>query len=258
MTVAMALLVLGVLLACSPSRASMVPATTVGGRQLPVERAGPGPQPIVPSATVEQSTPVSASTAPTTPASSTSGNLDAPAQAAVAAAERLLNAVLTPTNQPCNRGDGRSCLYYQPDWANPATGIAAFGISDGYGGAAVYLGLTPAGEWQFWLATQNIVYQQMRLPGLVRVCAEGDRLNVRAAPDTSATIVGQLNSHEVILAERFVLTEPGQPATTNQPGRAGAGWYAVTGRIAGWAYSRFLAAAERGDCQDRDLVEKGR
>jgi len=125
------------------------------------------------------------------------------------------------------------------------------------GGAAVFAGKTPDGGWGFWFGTQNVVYRLVDLPGDLRVCADGGPLNVRASASTTAPVVASLKEGEVVHAEQFILTEPGDP----KPGGAnGNGWYRVTGGSlpagSAWVYSRFTSDARLGSCDIRNAIEK--
>lgn len=143
---------------------------------------------------------------------------------------------------------------------DPARGVASFGLSDpaGVGGAIGILGRDASGTWKRWFSTQNTVYPLLALPGEMRVCAEGDRLNLRASPDTAAKAIAQLESGAIVRAEEFTLTEPETTAGAQGAARAGYGWYHLSTPQDGWAYSKFLSTAKLPDCSVRDGIEKGR
>jgi hypothetical protein len=79
----------------------------------------------------------------------------------------------------------------------------------------------------------------LRTPGDASLCADGDGLNLRGEPSTTAAVVKLIADGTVVHTDRFVLTEadaPGAPAGGN-------GWYHVTSPEAGWAYARLLVPA---------------
>jgi hypothetical protein len=173
------------------------------------------------------------------------------AQRALAAAEVILGGAADPACTPT--AEVPTCIVPQLSQATVERGIAAFGVSDyPFGGAVVFLGKTPEGEWRFWFGTQNITYQLTVLPGGMRVCAGGAGLNVRASPSADSESLGLLADNAIVTVDRFVLTEPRSMGPTGQG--AGYGWYHLTDPKEGWAYSKFLSAASLGDCTVHDAL----
>lgn len=149
-----------------------------------------------------------------------------------------------------------------PSPAEIGRGIAVFSLAEfaNDGGAIgptnsplsaglVVMGLDGAGAWQFWFGAQQL-YQRLGLPGGVRVCADGDSANVRAAPGLDAEIVTTLADFTEATAEQFVLTQAGAfEGLVN-----GFGWYRISGPAEGWVYSTLLTDAMLVGCNLRDLL----
>jgi hypothetical protein len=148
----------------------------------------------------------------------------------------------------CEVGQPRVCVHPSSTPEQAARGIARFGVSgsgpEGQGGYLGILGRTPAGDWEFWFGTQNIVYQLLNLPGQMIVCAGGDALNVRALPSLDGAILATLPDLTHVTAEQFALTHPGVEPTATTDQLAGSGWYYLSVPVAGWASSLYLTDAE--------------
>lgn len=197
----------------------------------------------------------SPSAAGTTAASGTSTPTPATrdeAAASLAAALRALDAV---TAERCGADNPRNrpCLTPRSSPEQAGRGAAAFDVSDPGGGptSLAVMGRDASGDWKPWFSTRATPYQRYTLPGELRVCADGDGLNLRARPNADAAVITLLPDGSTITAEEFVLTEP---ATTNPP-HQGYGWYRITAPRPGWAYGKYLASAEQGDCTLRDQSE---
>lgn len=140
----------------------------------------------------------------------------------------------------------KPCVELQSTDVTVRAGIAVFGVSSGGGGFAAVYGRTAAGKWKPWFRSQN-AFSLLFLPGDVRICADGDGLNVRAEASLAGPVVTTLADGTVARAEEFVL----DTATASTSSR-GFGWYRLTAPAEGWAHSEFLAAAAEGTCAGRD------
>jgi hypothetical protein len=139
------------------------------------------------------------------------------------------------------------CLAIESNAETVRGGIALFTVEnpDGSGYIMVF-GRTQAGEWQRWLDTQNS-FLLLFLPGDVRICAEGDGLNIRERPGVGGAVVTTLADDTVARVDQFILEVP-----LSEDGTRGTGWYHLTAPVEGWAHSEFLSAAAFGDCVLRD------
>jgi len=175
--------------------------------------------------------------------------VDTEAVAALEIAIRTVNGV-AETDCETNNPEQRSCVSPLRE-TSPERGIAAFSIRQpsGPGGGVLVLGRTDAGEWRYWFGGQQY-YQRTAVPGDMLVCADGDGANVRAAPGFEAPILTLLTDLTVVIAVKFVLTEPGSYSL----GSAGAGWYRISGVAAGWMYSTLLADARTEGCALRNAL----
>ncbi len=161
------------------------------------------------------------------------------------AAHELFGGVADPACKPGQ--PGLVCVEPIATPEQAARGIATFGVSgsgpEGLGAFQGSLGRDPSGVWRFWFGTQNVSYQRFALPGEMVVCADGDGLNVRAAPGTDATILDVLPDLTRVQAEQFTLTEEGALPTETTDQVVGAGWYLLSAPVAGWVYSTFVEDA---------------
>jgi hypothetical protein len=130
-----------------------------------------------------------------------------------------------------------------------ATGVARITVTEGIGGVIVLFGRTPADDWAYWARIGNggggPLYE---FPGEATVCAGGSGLNLRAEPSTDAARVTLLADGSTVTADRFLLTEPGDPNDPAGPFVHGDGWYHIVSPQEGWAYDRFLLTVEQGPC----------
>lgn len=177
----------------------------------------------------------------TTPATSTPGGIPGSSGtptgtlgAAYIAALEQLNAV---SEQDCtaNNPQNRPCLNLTSgSGVSVDRGLAQFSVAPKDGPAySVIVAKDANGAWKLFQQGQQF-RQQVVLPGDMKVCAEGTGLNLRAGPDTGATIVQLLPDETIVKGEEFTLTEPAQGETN------GAGWYRVSAPAAGWVYSRYV------------------
>ncbi len=132
-------------------------------------------------------------------------------------------------------------------------GVARF--SGGYpegGGFAFLMGRTSAGEWHFWLGSQQEFYVLANLPGDLRACGGGEDVVARANPSSDAAAAGKVPDLSVAHAEEFVLTKSG---TFGVSSTRGDGWYRISSPVTGWVASRDVTDAKLGDCRLRDAIE---
>lgn len=170
------------------------------------------------------------------------------ADAALGAALATFGGVTQPDCTDRNP-EARLCIEPRSSPDTIAAGIATFGVASplGMGGFIAVFGAGADGGWRFWFSTQQ-TYALTFLPGAVRVCADGDGANVRAAPGFDAEVVGYLPDLFEATASAFVLTEPGAV----EPLVAGAGWYRIGGPADGWVYSTLLQNALQPGCDLRN------
>lgn len=166
-----------------------------------------------------------------------------PGQAAFAAVQRITGGL----PEPACFAARVACLLPSAS-SNPesvAHGIAAFSLGDCdetgecHGGAIVVLGRDAAGEWGYWFGGQQY-YAPIILPSRGAVCANGDSLNLRAAPSTDAPVLSTLPEGTAVRLEEFILTEAG-----SFPDRRGDGWYRTSD---GWVSARYIAGPPLTDC----------
>ncbi|MCA9829066.1 MAG: SH3 domain-containing protein [Dehalococcoidia bacterium] len=152
------------------------------------------------------------------------------------------------TGQACLAPENaaKTCVELQSSDVTVRGGIAVFGLSSGAGGVAAVYGRTQAGEWKPWFRTQN-AFSLLFLPGDVRICADGDGLNVREQASLAGPVLTTLADDTIARAEEFVLDTAASSDRTR-----GFGWYRLTTPAEGWAHSEFLAAAAEGNCTTRN------
>jgi hypothetical protein len=121
-------------------------------------------------------------------------------------------------------------------------GVGRVGVHSDQDGAAMFFGRTADGSWGYWFATQNTGGPLVSLPGEMVVCADGDGLNLRAEPSTSAAQVALIPDGTIVRGDRFVLTEAGARSGDGLP-EHGDGWYHITSPEEGWAYDPYLLAS---------------
>jgi hypothetical protein len=211
----------------------------------------------------------------TTPTSGASGATAAPSAAAAdvtsaataplnddersrAAATEIFHGVIDPActmDHPVKAGF--NCIIARSNAATLSGGIAVFDVAEPEAGDAGLgiLGRAPDGTWKYWFGTQQ-PYALLALPGDMRVCADGDGLNLRTQPAATAPQVTLLADGTIVRGDGFVLTEPGTPGPDAE--KRGYGWYHIAAPQEGWAYSRFLSNAQIGDCSLRDALERAR
>jgi len=173
-----------------------------------------------------------------------------------AAATEIFHGVIDPLctmEHPVKAGF--SCIIARSNAATLSSGIAVFDVAEPeFGDAGLgILGRTPDGTWKYWFGTQQ-PYALLSLPGDMRVCADGDGLNLRTEPAATAPQLALLRHGTIVRGDGFVLTEPGTPGPDAE--KKGYGWYHIAAPQDGWAYSKFLSNAQIGDCSLRDALER--
>ena len=211
------------------------------GTATPSPAGTAGPSPTVGASA---SPPASPAVTGTAGAGAAPGTPSADAAAALAAAQAIFHGVPEPECQQATPdASGTPCLKSISLAGTVTAGISAWTVSDPLGHASYtgVLGRTADGEWKLWFSSQSST-ALIVLQGQVRVCADGQGLNLRKTAAPTADRIASIADNEVLVADRFVLTEPGTPTV------AGAGWYHLTTVPDGWAYSTFLVDAAQPDC----------
>jgi hypothetical protein len=205
----------------------------------------PGPTSASPGATATSAAPTTSATASAAATAVTYGPNDP--EGALAAALIAFDGLREPD---CKApGNSKPCVSINSATETVKRGIATFGLAapSGGGGALGVMGRNQAGEWRRWLTTQQ-TYHLLSLPGEIRVCADGEGVNVRELPSTEGKLVQTVADNTIMRAEQFILTTPGVEGT------AGIGWYQVTSPVTGWARSDLLSNASYPDCSLRDAM----
>lgn len=236
----------------TPKRAAAL--ITAFGLAATVSLAACSPKESPPLASLEQFTPHPSITASPTPSPSptpTPTQRDPSATAELQRALRAAGETLGVSVEPDCR-EGSDCVREGVVGSSVERGIIqlAYAGADG-SGAALVMALDQDGAWGVLLASQRDVYQLLDLPGELRVCSGGEGTALRDAPDADAAILASAVDDDILDAESFVLTEPGSLDEW------GAGWYRITSPVEGWVFSRHVAEAASGDCNLRDVYEKG-
>jgi len=223
-----------------------------GGSSTPTPTPGtpsaspPAGSPVGEPSATAAATPGADQTAAATPGGGT-GVLDAAAQAA---AESIFHGVVgTGCDQAAD--PSTTCLESASDASTIGGGIAAWKVS-AQGGSSYtgVLGQAADGSWKLWFSSQDVI-AQLQLPGRMRVCADGQGLNLRKAAATTADRIASIADDTLVDGDKFVLTEPGTPT---QPGN---GWYHLTTNPDGWAYSQYLIDASLPSCAARAPTPAG-
>jgi hypothetical protein len=203
--------------------------------------------PFTPVTTSSTASPVS------TALQRTPAGTPAPADAAVNAAVAFFGGVLVADGPTCQK-QTKPCVLHGIDPDSPDRGVTVMELGDPQGGGAmVVFGRQADGSWSFWFGTQQQVYHALVLPAEMRVCADGQGVNVRQSADEKSQSVGLLKDGTKVTAENFVLTQAGSYA---KPGPSGNGWYSVSGPAAGYIRADFLSVTTLPDCQLRDFLTK--
>jgi hypothetical protein len=132
-----------------------------------------------------------------------------------------------------------------------ATGIAGVGAQSSEAGVLYFFTRRADGEWGYWTTIANAGGGPLtRLPGDGIVCADGDGLNLRAEPSTSAPVITLLADETRITADRYVQATAGnRRSTAPEPSFGhGDGWYHVVSPQEGWAYDAYVVPATDGGC----------
>lgn len=98
------------------------------------------------------------------------------------------------------------------------------------------MGRTADGQWDLWLAGQESQPQVVELPGEARICGPGESVQFYTMPGGAAA--GRLTREQVVEAQEFLLTEPGN---LNAPGE---GWYRLA--AFGWVRAADIAVSQCG------------
>ena len=172
--------------------------------------------------------------------------------AAQAAAESIFHgSASADCGQATPDQSATSCLQSLSDGVTIAGGISAWKVSaqggSSYTGA---LGRAADGSWKLWFSSQEVIWQ-LQLPGRMRVCADGQGLNLRKTAATTAERVASIADNTIVDGDKFELTEPGTPT------QHGYGWYHLTTNPDGWAYSKYLVDAAQPNCDARNRLEAG-
>lgn len=178
-----------------------------------------------------------------------------------AAAAEIFHGMIDPACTIDPPLKANNCITARSNAETLAGGIAEFSVyeppSDVSFGEAFLgvLGRTADGAWEYWFGTQSPYALLLALPGDMRVCADGDGLNLRSEPAKDAPQVALLADGTIVRGDRFVLPE--REANVDRRLPRGHGWYHITAPEDGWAYSKYLSNAASGDCSVRDTVEGG-
>jgi hypothetical protein len=167
------------------------------------------------------------------------------------------NAVALSNSAACDSDDdplGGACILTLSDDSTATAGMAVFGVQ--YPNTAEtreVLGRVSDGSWQPWFRAQNVIYQLISLPGAMRVCAEGNLVDVRAGPTQSARTLDVLTDGTPLMADGFLLAQAGS-FSTNAPPPGDIGWYHLTAPLQGWISSRMISDASLGTCSWHDAL----
>jgi hypothetical protein len=222
-------------------------AWTAGGAPTPAATAAAAPT-SPPAAGPTQSSPPSVPSTPAPPVSS--GNDEDALWAAIRAVSpgvqfqtSCQGFAFSAANPTCHLAGG-----WTPQQL--ASGIAETGTQGPEAGSLAYFARKADGTWALYASIGNGGGGPLaKLPGDGLVCADGDGLNLRAEPSTTAAVVTLLPDTTTVRVDRFVLAEATIPGRA-QPGSIphGNGWYHVTSPQEGWAFSDFLVPATDGGC----------
>lgn len=163
--------------------------------------------------------------------------------AALAVALALEDDGSAPLSLKCDADtpDGVKCIHADSSAAQAAPGLVYVGVNlRGDSGWADVIGRAPDGSWHYWFGGQQFGISMVNLPQQVRVCSDGDGLNVRAAPTGDAPVVAVLADQALITVNGFVFTDVTQNPRTRDV-QFGYGWYHLAGDTDGWVRSTYLA-----------------
>jgi hypothetical protein len=151
------------------------------------------------------------------------------------------------------RAQTKTCVTHGVDPDSPDRGVAVMEVGAPAGGAARFvLGLKADGTWGYWFGSQQATYHALTLPAEMRVCADGQSVNVRETASETASSRGMLKDGALVTADRFMLTNPG---TYGGPGPSGNGWYSITGATPGFVRADLLSVTTQPDCKLRDALQ---
>lgn len=191
--------------------------------------------------------------ASTGPASGTPGATGAVDAAAKAAAEAIFHGTVSADcSQATPDASAPTCLESLSMSNTVAAGISAWRVTAQGGGSSYtgVLGRMADGSWKLWFSSQDVIWL-IALPGTMRVCADGQGLNLRKTDSATAERVASIADNTLVAGDKFVLTEPGTPT------QEGFGWYHLTTHPDGWAYSKYLADSTQPNCNARNKLVNG-
>ena len=229
------------LVACSGGKSGTPPTAPAGASTAVASPASSG------SATAV------ASPGATEPAGGTPGATGPVDAAATAAAETVFHgAVSADCSQATPDASAPTCLESLSMSETIAAGISAWRVTAQGGGSSYtgVLGRMADGSWKLWFSSQDVIWL-IALPGTMRVCADGQGLNLRNADSATAPRVASIADNTLVAGDKFVLTEPGTPT------QQGYGWYHLTTNPDGWAYSKYLVDSTQPNCNARNKLVNG-
>ena len=232
------------LAACGGGSGSSTPATTPATTGASTAASSPG------AGTASAAASPAATGSTTATPGGGRASTDAAAQAA---AESVFHGVAgADCSQATPDTSATSCLQSLSTAETVAGGISAWKVS-AQGGSSYtgVLGRAADASWKLWFSSQDVIVQ-IALPGTMRVCADGQGLNLRKSAASTAERIASIADNEIVDGDKFVLTEPGTPT------QRGYGWYHLTTNPDGWAYSKYLVDSTQPNCDARNRLEAGR
>ena len=195
--------------------------------------------------------PPTSTTVPATAAPRTAAPSPDPAEAALAAAIKLVDGV-AEADCTTNNPQQKDCVSLDPNHrAQASRGIAALGERGPAGGpSALFVGRQGNGDWGYYAGGQQF-YQAWKLPGPMLACTQGSGLNVRMEPSNDASLVRTLEDNSTVTGEEFLLTQPGTPPPASTV--PGYGWFRISAPVEGWVYSKYVSGLP--ECSFHDSVE---
>jgi hypothetical protein len=223
---------------------------------------GPGESPAAPTETATSGTTPVGGLGSATP-TPTGAQAGAPAAvAAQSAAAELFDAIILPRGQRCAEAnpEKRLCVgeVQNPE---PERGIALVGVTtaDEAGAFVAVMALDAKGGWGLWFTTQNVTFHRLVLPGEMRVCADGQRLNVREGPSVETALLTQFEPDTIVTVDGFQLARHARFTDRIDPDAFFDGWYHVTAPATGWVNANFVSDTQAADdCSVRDAAQADR
>jgi hypothetical protein len=175
-------------------------------------------------------------------------------ETANAAALTFIDGVIAPACPSTNVPEDKLCVEPVSSADNAQRGIVVYAVVTESGQRVrAVLGRDSGRAWRFWYATASPSYQLNVLPGDLRVCADGQGVDIREEPSAQSRSIARANDQTVLRADGFVLTEASASLQ-----RTGSGFYHVSGPQAGWVFSRQVSDSRFGNCDLRNRLERGR